>query len=158
MEGVGFRGFVSVRRLRTTDASAIPDEPGVYAVFRHSKAEPIFLATSGAGRFKRRDPTIPNKVLALKWVPGAPVVYLGKAGSPSGSQTLRKRIRDYLSFGSGKPKAHWGGRAIWQLADSDELLFAWKVTKALAARREEKQLIEAFRARYAVLPFANWRL
>jgi hypothetical protein len=83
-------------------------------------------------------------------VGGCPLVYIGKAAR------LRTRLRQYRDHGQGKPVGHWGGRYIWQLSDSGELLVAWKVTND-APRLVEKEMLAAFVDRYGQLPFANLR-
>ena len=63
---------------------------------------------------------------------------------------------DNRDHGQGKPVGHWGGRYIWQLSDSDELLVAWKVTND-APELVENEMLAAFVDRYDQLPFANLR-
>jgi hypothetical protein len=60
-----------------------------------------------------------------------------------------------MKFGLGKQVDHWGGRYIWQLADSSELLVAWLPTPNDEPRDVEADLIEAFRQAYGKRPFAN---
>jgi hypothetical protein len=48
-----------------------------------------------------------------------------------------------------------GGRHIWQLANSGNLLVCWKVTLHDVLRTVEKALIEEFERVYGKLPFAN---
>jgi hypothetical protein len=63
--------------------------------------------------------------------------------------------RQFAAFGAGKPIGHWGGRLIWQLADSDKLLVAWKETPGEVPRNVETDLITEFRNHYGKPPFAN---
>ena len=113
----GFEGFSMFDELR--QGAATPSDNGsVYAVVRVSAVEVAFLDANPGGRFKQRDPTVAAEVLAAKWVEGSDVVYSGKADN------LRRRLKQYADFGAGKPIGHWGGRYIWQLADSAELLVA----------------------------------
>jgi hypothetical protein len=62
---------------------------------------------------------VPVEALQSKWVPDAHTSYIGKADN------ARRRLEQFARFGAGEPVAHWGGRYIWQLADSAELLVAW---------------------------------
>jgi hypothetical protein len=62
-----------------------------------------------------------------------------------------------MRFGSGQSCAHHGGRYIWQLADSGQLLLFWKQIKNGMAATEEKRLLLEFSERYGCLPFANLR-
>jgi hypothetical protein len=52
---------------------------------------------------------------------------------------------------------HRGGRLIWQLADADELLVAWRsITWDEAARDFERRLLAAFAEQHdGRRPFAN---
>ena len=60
-------------------------------------------------------------------------------------------------IGAGEPVGHWGGRLIWQLADSGGLCVAWHtISWSEDARAYEKRLLAQFAARYrGVRPFAN---
>jgi hypothetical protein len=89
--------------------------------------------------------------LRERWIEDAPVLYIGKAGN------LRRRLGEYMRFGAGTPCGHWGGRYIWQVADSARLLIAWTPTSAQAPRTVERQLLADFRERFGALPFANLR-
>jgi len=79
------------------------------------------------------------------------VVYIGKATRPP------RRLRQFRDFGAGKPVGHWGGRLIWQLADADELVVAWKITASEDPLEAERSLLGRFRGEYGSLPFANFR-
>ncbi len=151
----GFGGFVTIRELRTS-LKQTPDVHGVYAVLRPNESAPTFLEKSPAGWFKRQDPSRPLSQLRMKWVPGATLVYLGKAG-PSRGRTLRKRIAQFLEFGAGKPAAHRGGRAVWQLDDAEDLLLGWKRVSGQSPREVEKALLGEFESRFGALPFANYK-
>jgi hypothetical protein len=45
-------------------------------------------------------------------VSGARIIYIGKAG---GARGLKRRIRELIDFGFGKPIEHRGGRMLWHL-------------------------------------------
>lgn len=152
----GFTGFKSVGELHK-DMTQIPNLRGVYAVLRTSPEEPKFLATGSAGFFKGKDPNVGVNVLQANWVSDGAVVYIGKAGDPGSSATLRSRLRQYLRFGAGASVGHWGGRYIWQLADATELVFCWKPLPDEGPSEVESELIASFRSRYGVRPFANLR-
>ncbi|WP_304623888.1 hypothetical protein [Bacteroides acidifaciens] len=144
----GFNGFVPVSKLRST-ASLLPDSGGVYIVVRDSDNSPEFLATGTGGFFKGKNPNVGLEELESNYVAGSKVVYIGKATS------LKKRVGQLLRFGAGSAVGHWGGRYLWQLADSDNLLIAWKTTSTTDPRAEEIKMLEEFVSRHGKLPFAN---
>lgn len=89
--------------------------------------------------------------LDAEWVHGSTVVYIGKA------DVLRRRLHQYARFGAGEPVGHWGGRLIWQLADSGDLLVTWHaLTTMETARSFERRLLFRFGELYeGRRPFAN---
>jgi hypothetical protein len=121
---------------------------GVYVVPRNG-GEPDFLAVNNGGRFKGRDPSVSRDALRANWVVGASVIYIGKADN------LKRRLWELMRFGAGEPVGHWGGRLIWQLADSDSLLVAWAETPGQVPREVESTMITAFWAAWGKPPFAN---
>ncbi|CAA0127309.1 Uncharacterised protein [Mycolicibacterium vanbaalenii] len=151
----GFAGWVPFAALPTAD---VPTGPGVYVVVRPTDDPPTFLDTSPAGHFKGKDPTVPIAELRGLWVPGARIVYIGKANlGSSGRRGLRKRLDEFRRSGVGEPVAHSGGRRIWQLTEHADLLVGWRVTDDDEAAKIETDLIAQFRAHYGLHPFANMR-
>lgn len=150
LEEAGFVGWITFEQLREGELTQVPKTGGVYVVVRHDKSTPGYLEANPGGRFKDRDPSITQDALQTNWVERAEVVYIGKADQ------LRRRLKQFADFGSGKPIGHWGGRLIWQLADSAQLLVAWCETPGRVARDVEAELIALFRERYmGKPPFAN---
>lgn len=152
-----FMGFESIRDLTLARCTSVPDAPGVYLVLRDPSVPPKFRVTSQGGHFKGRNPTVPVSELEARWVDGARVLYIGKAGGGGSKSTLRKRLKCYMRFGSGKAVGHWGGRYIWQLEDCDSLSVCWAVADTVDAAVREGELIRAFSALHAKRPFANLR-
>ena len=142
---IGFQGFVPFASL---DLRMVPATGGVYVLLREDDQPPRFLASSPAGWFKGRNPSLAPADLVDRWIPGAHVVYIGKA-----STSLRQRLMAYRRHGQGAPVGHWGGRLVWQVANP-EYLVAWKVTED-EPREVERRLIAAFVAKYGRRPFAN---
>jgi hypothetical protein len=150
----GFAGFQTVRALQESNCRDVSDEDGVYLVLRKARTPPVFLERSVGGRFKRKDPTVRVQVLQEKWVEGAFVLNIGKAG-PGKKANRRYRLQKYMKFGNGEPVGHWGGRYIWQLTDSTDLMICWKATPGAVPREVEKELIKEFEQTFCCLPFAN---
>jgi hypothetical protein len=156
LKEAGFKGFLSIGYLRRTQLQDVPNEMGIYLILRNIEDPPVFLEKSPGGHFKGRDPTLPIKKLRQNWVEGTPVLYIGKAGAHRQNTTLRKRVDKYLKFGEGRPVAHWGGRLIWQVANSERFLVCWKETPHQHPREAEKTLIAQFKRKYkGQRPFAN---
>jgi hypothetical protein len=151
LEAIGFAGWETWGQLRADDLARVPRGPAVYVVYRADRGEPEFLTTNPGGRFKEQDPTVAVDVLREKWVPGAEVVYIGKADDG------RRRLRQFARFGVGEPVGHWGGRFIWQLADSGELLVGGHaISWEEMARDYEKRLLAYFSQLHrGARPFAN---
>ena len=151
----GFEGFKAISTLKTLGCWEVPEEGGVYLVLRLNTKRPDFPSKSIGGHFKGRDPTVEVSVLEGKWVRGALVLYVGKAGGPGKLATLRSRLINLMRFGQGKRVGKFGGRYIWQLRDSGDLLLCWKLTPNAVPRDVEKDLIREFEVVYKKLPFAN---
>jgi hypothetical protein len=107
------------------------------------------------GHFKGKDPNVPLYELKDNWVDNAIVVYIGKAGNEVSSATLQSRLRQYFWFGQGKNIGHWGGRLIWQLKNSTDLVVCWKALPNSDPRTVEADLIRQFITKYSKRPFAN---
>ena len=155
LEAEGFEGFFTVGRLHSEGCDGLPNEPGVYAMVREWLAPPEFLVRSIAPVWRGQDPTQPIEALRERWVPGAQVVYLGRAPGPGVRSLLRQKVKRYLRFGHGKVVGHWDGRFVWQLRDHAGLRVAWKTTDAEDVSPTEARLRTRFREHYGVLPFAN---
>ena len=124
---------------------------GVYVIFRNESVIPTYLSRSPAGTF-RGDPAVDRAVLDANWVSSAQVVYIGKANHGR----LRKRLAEFIDFGRGGKRRHWGGRLIWQLEGSEDLLVAWRaLPKTVVPKDEEDGMIAAFKLAFGERPFAN---
>lgn len=155
LESRGFGGFISVASLRELDLEQVSARAGVYAVVRETDEEIRFLSQSIAGHFKGRDPTVRVDQLQTAWVPSSQVLYLGKAGTALGGQSIRKRVKQLLDFGAGRPVGHWGGRYLWQIESSGQLLVSWRETPQQDPSDVEKGPLEEHVAATGHRPFAN---
>ena len=102
--------------------------------------------------FKRKTPKNPNVSVAElrdNWISNEAIVYIGKGKS------LKTRLSSYLRFGEGKFATHWGGRYIWQLKDSRELIVCWKTMDEDPRVVEEKMIAKFKEEHGGRRPFAN---
>jgi len=150
----GFEGFIKVKDIRK-NYSLIPNVKGIYEVLNPDYKSPKYINPGVGGFFKGKDPNVPTELLKENEVVGSEVVYIGKAGAPNKSATLRSRLKQYLRFGEGKNVGHWGGRYIWQLANHEELVICWKKLPNEDPREVEKELIKVFHKEFGKKPFAN---
>jgi hypothetical protein len=147
LKKAGFTGFKKMSEL-FLDSSMLPDKNGVYLVLNVDNKSADFLNIGTAGHFKGKNPNVSLSELNSNWVENTKVVYIGKATS------LKSRLRQYFSFGQGKNIGHYGGRLIWQIKDSNELVVCWKSLSA-DPREFEAELIKQFVSTYGRRPFAN---
>lgn len=143
----GFKGFKKMSEL-FLDSSILPDIYGVYFVLNIDNRPEEFLTVGSGGHFKGKNPNVSLAELKANWVDNTKVVYIGKATS------LKFRLRQYFSFGQGKNIGHYGGRLIWQLKYSKDLVVCWKEL-AIDPREYEAELILQFVKIYGCRPFAN---
>jgi len=154
IEKHGFKGFKTVADL-WMDKSPIPKIKGVYLIIDPNFEKTEFLTTGVGGFFKGKDPNVAVNELSFNLVPNSQVVYIGKAGSPTGKATLNSRLGQYLRFGETKNVGHWGGRYIWQIKNHSDLIFCWKPTPTDDPREIEKQLLSKYIKDFGKRPFAN---
>ena len=161
LEANGFLGFKLMKDI-FKDRSSIPPIKGVYLVLYISNQNPQFLKVgSGPTLYKKKtDPNVSIDELKSNWVDDTIVINIGKAGGLNkqqfeGKETLKSRLTTYLSFGQGKDVRHYGGRLIWQLFDSNNLVVCWKPTPLSEPRDLEASLIKEFKSIYGKRPFAN---
>ncbi len=156
IEKLGFKGFKTIATL-SQDPSLIPAECGVYFVIVPKiDLRPNFLLKGSGGYHKGKEPNVDLITLNSKWVDNSYIVYIGKAGGDNIKATLRSRLKQYFSFGAGKPMGHYGGRLIWQLQNSQELIVCWKTCSN--PRAEEISYLQEYRNIHSKLPFANLML
>ncbi|NNG02671.1 MAG: hypothetical protein HKM95_01040 [Inquilinus sp.] len=153
LRAAGFEGFVSVGSLREAGLAPVPERRGVYLLLAEASAEPPrFLPVSPAGGGLAA--TQPAGELEERWVPGAIVLYVGRA---DGKATLRSRVGQFLDFGRGKRTGHRDGRAVWQIPRSAGFVLCWQTVSGKSAWGRRRSILEAFREGFGRLPFGNAR-
>lgn len=154
LKKAGFIGFKKIEEL-IEDSSLIPRQKGVYLILFIGTKKPEFLNVGTGGYFKGKNPNISIDELNANWVNKSPVVYIGKAGKANSSVSLYSRLKQYLRFGQGFNVGHYGGRLIWQIRNSNDLIVCWKGLPSDDPRSIEKELIQMFISLYGKRPFAN---
>jgi hypothetical protein len=150
----GFEGFEEIQKLMDYGCTSVPMVRGIYFILNPNH-EKKFMKTNVGGHFKGNDPTVEVDELERNWVKDSIVLYIGKAGGPQSKATLQKRLLQYMRFGQAEPVGHWGGRLIWQLKNSHDLIVCWKKLPDGDPREVEKHLIQDFAQAYGQRPFAN---
>jgi hypothetical protein len=156
LKKLGFQGFITIGSL-LKNSSILPKVKGVYMILYPTAVAPKFRIFGTGGHFKDKNPNVSLQELQNNWVDDTTIIYIGKAGSLSGSATLQSRLKQYLSFGQGKAVGHWGGRLIWQLQLAEDLVVCWKTTPQQEPSVVESYLIDKFKDHYKKRPFANLR-
>ena len=144
----GFKGFVRVEELMS-NPKLPEDEKGVYVVLYTHDTRPDFMQVGTGGFFKDEDPNVSIEELEANWIDGEQIIYIGKATS------LRDRLSQYMKFGIGKKIGHKGGRYVWQIKDSANLLVCWKRTDEEPRDVEKKMIAEFKLSHKGRRPFAN---
>lgn len=142
-----YENFATLEEL-TSNLKMLEKLPAVYGVF-YKGDKPKFLEVGTGGHFKGRNPNVAIELLEEKWVNGVQEIYIGKATD------LRSRLSTYIRFGNTIAVGHWGGRYIWQIADRENLVFAWKYIEEQDPRQVEAKLLQEFKLRHGKYPFAN---
>ncbi len=150
----GLEGFEDVQSLMNSQCNSVPKMSGIYFILNPTY-EKKFMKTNVGGHFKDKDPTIRIEELERNWVKDSIILYMGKAGGPTSKATLHKRLLQYMRFGQGEPIGHWGGRLIWQLGNSHDLIVCWGKLPDGDPWEVEKALILDFASQFGKRPFAN---
>jgi hypothetical protein len=58
-------------------------------------------------------------------------------------------------FGGGGGVGHFGGRYLWHLPESENLVACWKPTPGQTPREIERHMISEFEQAFGGKPFAN---
>jgi len=154
LKEAGFTGFKRMGEL-FKDNSAIPREKGVYLVLNLNTDPGEFLPVGTGGFFKGKNPNVPIDILKSKWVENAIVLYIGRTGKVGSKRTLHARLIELLKFGQGINIGHWGGRYIWQLKNSGDLVVCWKALPTEDPSVVKSDLIRQFVFKHSTRPFAN---
>lgn len=154
LKNQNYEGFYSVKNL-IDNKIEIPRVKGVYLVIYTSDNPVLFLDENIGGHFKHKNPTVSAENLKAQWVENSIVVYIGQAGGGNSKATLKSRIKQLINFANGKPVGHWGGRQLWQIQDSHQLVVCWKAFQDDDPKKIEQKMLRDFVAEFGVLPYAN---
>lgn len=119
---------------------------------------PIGMKVSFLGEIKNHPgDAYPVAALQKKWAKykdtsDGNVLYIGKA---NGTKGLQQRLRQYMRYGFDAGNNHRGGRAIFQIAEFENLLCEFEACANCEER--EHQLLREFHAKHGTYPVANWR-
>lgn len=157
LETLPLCGFVDHMRVIDLQDScdSVQTCKGIYLVARDDLQSVVFLEKSTGGHFKGKDPSVPISKLVQHWLDGPKVLYAGETGSGGSGGTLRSRLRLLMNFSLGQPCGHWGGRLLWQLANSKNLLVYWQATPEKEPKAMKTEILGEFKQKYGRLPFAN---
>ena len=132
---------------------------GVYIIVYTGKEMPRFVYPSPASKIfkgKPKNPSVEIEVLKRKWVSGADIVYIGKAGNSEGQgHTVFKRMKEHIGFWSGQDKRAYGGCIIAQI-ENYQNLEVWYLQSNNPVKTEKYLRNVKFFSKYGKLPFANW--
>lgn len=149
----GFQGFIRVKDLVAGNCREAPGcVKGVYVLVRENLTEPVFLEQSVGGLHKGRSLSEDVSKLRAKWVPSAYVMSIGC------SENLNRRIRQLIDCAAGRNHGHRGERYVWQLADSHDLLVAWKPVSCVPKEEKRRLLCQFAAVHDGRVPFANVRM
>ena len=160
-------GRYTVAQLHEGRIDWIPEEGGIYRLRMYNDFE-IDILDKNVGRQttskgKPSEYSVDElkekatKVYGVKRPYRTDVIYIGQTNCKGG---LRERIREYLGFRyDEKTSPHDGGRAAWQIEDSDRLVVEYEVIDDGRNPEEvEKELFREFKEKYGDYPLANWRM
>lgn len=150
------RKLFSVSELYGSQCSQVPNEKGVYFVKVPQCMQVEFTEETTAIReYLSRCMLYPREELVAKYDRADKnILYIGRAiGERS---RLRQRIRTLVRYAHAEVCNHRGGRALWQIKNSECLLAGFFACDN--ASDVEARLLHAYRTAYSVLPVANWQL
>jgi hypothetical protein len=168
IKNLGFTGFIPICQFHTSKQyHIIPKADGIYLILRVADTPCEFHALNPS-RMHSKHKNNPVRhsydvnLLSAKsqQVKDTIVVYIGKAGGGSHRTSLHQRLKAYIEAGRTMPgqSSHAGGRAIWQLKDSADLIVCWKPSDNNEDAIEvEHRLLDEFKSTYGSLPLANWK-
>jgi|GEM_PF-2502710 len=160
----GMKDYVTLSEYRKDSSLPrikIPDISGVYiVVYPHELSEDMFINPGSGGYFKGENPNVEIGELFSNWVAGADVLYIGRTGGTTvngfvSEATLRKRIKQLLQYGNGRPVGHRGGRYLWQHKNSSDFRIYWYTCVDENPVTLEQNIRKEFLDEYNQRPFAN---
>ncbi|MDR3598834.1 hypothetical protein [Clostridium sp.] len=142
LKNKGYKGFIRIGSLKN-NYSILPELSGVYLILIPKDFIVKFLkdGTTNSGDS--------INYLQNNWVKGAKILYIGS------SNNLRKHVKQLVDSRNNSVDRFPGGRHLWKLKDSLDLLISWNVIDTNECKQEKKYLLNEFMVRYSKPPFAN---
>ncbi|MDD2476938.1 MAG: hypothetical protein PHI32_13645 [Dysgonamonadaceae bacterium] len=152
---IKFLNFYTFENLWLNGFRSIPNEKGIYIVMVPEQFDVQFLEnTTAITTHNGKNLLYPACDLRTKYNSSdRKILYVGKAGGENNK--LRQRIRQYVKYGYGEANNHRGGRAIWQIKNSEQLLIGYHICEK--PRDEESILLAEYYSKYGTFPVANWK-
>ncbi len=160
-------GRYTVAQLHDGRLDLLPEEGGVYRLRMYDDFvievldKNVGRQTTSKGKPSEYVPEKLRKKVAKVYGTEKPyrtdVIYIGQTNCKGG---LRERIREYLGFRyDEKTRAHDGGRAAWQIKNSENLIVEYVVIDDGRNPEDvEKEMLREFKEKYGDYPLANRRL
>ena len=159
LQRFGFQGFDLMKAWDKNQILGLhtKDIEGVYVIARHSISTPEFTQEI---HHKPRPRVWSPAEAGQRWVEGVQTLYFGKGplrrpDSRGYRKGLANRIEEFRAHGFGRGASHYGGKLVWQLKDSDDLLLGWKSLREEESDQVESGLILGFRHLLGHQPYAN---
>lgn len=130
------------------------DDRGIYLFVYEGKDIPQFIDPGcGPKKYKGKEVNVSKDELEENWIHlgfDRNIIYIGESEGKNG---VGARLKLHMRFGNGEEINAHGGRYIWQIKDSDNLLVFWK--RSDSPKKDKKLMLNEFKKEYGELPFAN---
>lgn len=153
----------TVKELHDGALNEIPETSGVYFVFMPSNFELVILQKNVGFEFTSKRKSSSYRIEELE----AKAEHYGKFGNYTShllyvgkAKNLHRRIEQYVGYRYRIQNLfpHDGGRAIWQIENSEKLIVRYmECLEGEDCRKIEQNLLQTYKKQYEAYPFANWK-